>query len=121
MKPFLNPYINGDPAINLSKDDTYSRRVTFSVHDDDKVLLHLVRPRHGTETTAMTILYRKLCQSCRARGIIDLTHAEAFEHFVANLELTLPSNEQHQSTESKPKRTRRTSPKPSGETTPPTE
>lgn len=119
MKPFLNPYINGDPAINLSKDDTYSRRVTFSVHDTDKVFLHLVRPRHGTETTAMTILYHKLVVACRARGITDLTHAEAFETFVANLELTLPSNEHP--TIDKPKRTRRTSPKPSGETTPPTE
>lgn len=118
MNTFTNPYINGDPAINLSKDDTYSRRVTFSVHDEDKVLLHLVRPRHGTETTALTILYRKLCQALRARGITDLTHAEAFEHFVANLELTLPSNEQQPT---KPKRTRRSSPKPSGETTPPTE
>lgn len=119
MNTFTNPYINGDPAINLSKDDTYSRRVTFSVHDVDKVFLHLVRPRHGTETTALTILYRKLCQACRARGITDLTHAEAFEQFVANLELTLPSNEQP--TESKPKRTRRSTPKPSEQTTPPTE
>lgn len=119
MNPtFTNPYINGDPSINLSKDDTYSRRVTFSVHDVDKVFLHLVRPRHGTETTALTILYRKLCQACRARGITDLTHAEAFEHFVANLELTLPSNEQPTD---KPKRTRRSTPKPSGEATPPTE
>lgn len=117
MNTFTNPYINGDPAINISKDDTFSRRVTFSVHDEDKVLLHLVRPRHGTETTALTILYRKLCQALRARGITDLTHAEAFEYFVTNLELTLPSNEQS----TKPKRTRRTSPKPSGETPPPTE
>lgn len=118
MNTFTNPYINGDPAINLSKDDTFSRRVTFSVHDEDKVLLHLVRPRHGTETTALTILYRKLCQALRARGITDLTHAEAFEHFVANLELTLPSYDQQPT---KPKRTRRSPPKPSGETTSPTE
>ena len=104
MKPFLNPYINGDPAINLSKDDTFSRRVTFSVHDTDKVFLHLVRPRHGTETTSMTILYHKLVLACRARGITDLTHAAEFENFVSNLELTLPTNDQPTI---KPKRSRK--------------
>lgn len=115
MNTFTNPYINGDPSINLSKDDTFSRRVTFSVHDNDKVLLHLIRPRQGTETVALTILYRKLCQACRQRGITDLTHAEEFEQFVSNLELTLPNGQPTP----KPKRTRRSTPIASVEAPPP--
>jgi hypothetical protein len=105
MNQFTNPYINGDPAINLSKDDTYSRRVTYSVHDDDKTFIKTVRPRQGTETTAMCILYHKLVLACKARGITNMTHEKDFESFVANLELTIPDEP------IKPKRTRSASSK----------
>ncbi len=87
MNSFTNPYINGDPSINLSKDDTNSRRVTYSVHKDDKNFIKTIRPTIGTETTAMTILYHKLVIACKARGITDLTHSKAFEDFVANIAL----------------------------------
>jgi hypothetical protein len=106
MQSFTNPYINGDPSINLSKDDTFSRRVTYSVHDDDKTFIKTVRPRQGTETTAMCILYHKLVLACKARGITNMTHEKEFESFVANLELTTPT-----SNEPKPKRTRSASSK----------
>ncbi len=87
MNTFTNPYINGDPSLNLSKDDTHSRRVTYSVHREDKEFIKTIRPTMGTETTAMTILYHKLVVACKARGIIDLTHSKAFEDFVAGLVL----------------------------------
>lgn len=87
---FENPYINGDPTINISKtgDEGKSCRVTYSVHESDKLLLKMARPHVGTETTCMTILYRKLCEAIRARGLTDMTTSQQLEEFVCGVELT---------------------------------
>ena len=85
---FENPYINGDPLINTAKPfEEKSRRVTFSVHEEDKLLLRVVRPITGTETTVCTILYRKFCEACRAHGITDMTKSDELENFASNLTL----------------------------------
>lgn len=86
---FTNPYINGDPSIDTAKpNEGKSRRVTYSVHEKDKLLLRIVRPITGTETTICTILYRKFCEACRVRGITDMTKTSELEEFAAGLELT---------------------------------
>jgi len=87
---FENPYINGDPTINISKtgDEGKSCRVTFSVHETDKLLLKLARPHVGTETTVMTILYREFCQALRKRGLTDMTTSQQLEEFVCGLTLS---------------------------------
>jgi len=86
---FENPYINGDPLINTAKPfEEKSRRVTFSVHDDDKTLLRVVRPITGTETTVCTILYRKFCEALRERGWDSQLNQKDLEEFAANLVMT---------------------------------
>lgn len=80
---FTNPYLGVDKQEE-------GRRVTYSVHKDDKLLLRMVRPEMGTETIVCSILYKKFCNALRERGIVDMTRSNDLEEFAANLELVLP-------------------------------
>lgn len=77
---FINPYLGVDKQ-------EVGRRVTFSVHKDDKMLLRMVRPEMGTETIVCSILYKKFCDALKERGIVDMTRSNDLELFAANLEL----------------------------------
>jgi hypothetical protein len=76
-----------DNFINPYKGVTDSSRVTFSVASSDKLLLKLVRPRMGTETTVCSLLYKKFCDALREKGMTDFTSSKKLEEFAVNLSL----------------------------------
>lgn len=83
--PFTNPYL-GLPEEKLTRFQTW-------IDSDHHQFFRLIRTKNGTATTLVNLLVSKLYHELNRRGIVDITDTEAFEHFVANCNLTLPSDE----------------------------
>lgn len=81
-----------NPWAECWQDGTGVRLQTF-IKQEEHEFLKLLRPNTGTLTTTVNILVAKLINELKSRGITDITHRDAFEHFVANSILTLPGLE----------------------------
>lgn len=82
MNTFINPY----------KDAEKTCRLVSDVLERDFNFIYAIRPmkRGGTLQTTINLLWSKLTNELRKRGITNFSHVEQFEHFIANCELRLP-------------------------------
>lgn len=80
---FANPYL---------ADDIPVQQVVADVSVADYNLVKGIRFRAGTLTGVICILWKKLCDECRARGITDMNSVEEFEKLVVTSKL-IPKDE----------------------------
>lgn len=85
---FKNPYLDDIRAGKVT-------RLTTDVSDSDYTLIKCVRVGSGTISTTINLLWKKLCNELRTRGLTDFTSAEQFEQYVLNLRL-VPGDEYEQ-------------------------
>ena len=90
-QPFVNTYLGCEQR----KTDV---RVQTFVDTEDYEFLRLIRTNTGTITTTVNLLFKKLIDELKKRGITDITKRSEFEFFVANSKLVL---EEEQTTNSR--------------------
>lgn len=83
--PFQNPYLEQIASGKVT-------RLTTDISTIDYTLVKCTRVGLGTITITINILWKKLCDELRQRGITDATHTEEYEQFITNLKL-VPGNE----------------------------
>ncbi len=82
---FINPYLVDKPSFaGVGKNLC---RAPASIGVDDYNLIRSIRPTNGTIITTQNILWKKLCDMLRDRGITDFSRHKDFEELVANLQL----------------------------------
>ena len=72
---FVNPYL--DDSIPV-------QQVVADVGVDDYNLIKGIRLKNGTLTGVICILWKKLADECRARGIVDFKSTSEFEELIVN-------------------------------------
>ena len=75
---FVNPY--NDPGLEV-------QQVVADISVSDYNFIKCVRPRNGTLTGVVCILWKKLVEECRARGITDFNQVGEFEKLVLTCKL----------------------------------
>ena len=79
---FINPY--PDDGKHLMA------RIAGDCYDPDYRLVQRIRTVRGTSQTTINILWKKLCNELRTRGITDYTREVDFVDFVTRCQLILP-------------------------------
>lgn len=83
---FINPY--NDPSIEV-------QQVVADISVIDYNFIKCIRPRNGTLTGVVCILWKKVVEECRARGITDFNQVSEFEQFLLTCRL-VPNEELEQ-------------------------
>lgn len=80
---FVNPY--NLPSIEV-------QQIVADIGVNDYNFIKCIRPKNGTLTGVVCILWKKLVEECRARGITDFNQTDEFEQFVLTCKL-VPESE----------------------------
>lgn len=76
MSALENPYVE-TPGLTLIK-------VHGPVDANDYAFIKGIRPKSGTFSAVVSVLWLKLCNELRKRQITDFSSCDDFEHFVSN-------------------------------------
>ncbi len=82
---FVNPYRD---CRRLQKDAP--TRLNMDILSEDYNFLRGLRFDNGTITTTFGIIFQKLVQELKRRGIHDITNKQQFEQFIINFVFALP-------------------------------
>ncbi len=84
---FENPYKDCDYYSHTGS------RITADLDKEDFNFIRALRPRDGTLQTTVNLLWQKLVEELKSRGIVPYSEAnrKAFEEFVTTCRFMLPS------------------------------
>lgn len=80
---FTNPYAG------CHKESDRPTRLNLDIRTEDYDFINDLRKRQGTMTATFGIIFQKLVNELKKRGIHDITKRREFEHFIINFEFHL--------------------------------
>lgn len=82
--PNTAPLEVAKPKLAYPYTDTEAlQQLVLHISRADHGLIKCIRPRQGTLTIVAAMLWHKLCNACRERGILDMSSEDQFESFFA--------------------------------------